>query len=92
MRGRHCLKAWAKTQGCVTLSSAESELLGAVRGGTEGLGIQSLLSDVGLDARVSLHMDAAAALGVIQRRAVGRVRHLDVATLWLLGETAATIH
>ena len=83
MRGRHCLKTWAKTQDCVTLSSAESELLGAVRRGAEGFGMLSLLNDVGLDARVSLHMDAAAALGVIQRRGVGRVRHPDVATLWL---------
>ena len=30
-----------------------------------------------------LHLDAAAALGILERRGVGRVRHLDVASLWL---------
>ena len=83
MLGQHCLKTWSKTQGCITLSSAESELLGAVRGGVEGLGMISILNDLGREARVCLHMDASAALGVIQRKGVGRVRHLDVATLWL---------
>ena len=81
--GNHCLRTWSKTQSCVALSSAESELMGAVRGGVEGLGMVSILKDFGLDARNCLHMDASAALGVIQRKGVGRVRHLDVSMLWL---------
>ena len=32
---------------------------------------------------VRLHVDASAALGIVERRGVGRVRHLDVGTLWL---------
>ena len=32
---------------------------------------------------VSLHVDASAALGIIERRGVGRVRHLDVGSLWI---------
>lgn len=67
----------------MTLSSAESELLGAVRGGVEALGMTSLFKDFGQAANVALHMDASAALGVIQRKGVGKVRHLDVSTLWL---------
>ena len=82
-RGKHCLRTWSKTQACVTLSSAESELLGAVRGGVEALGMTSLFKDFGQVTKVALHMDASAALGVIQRKGVGKVRHLDVSTLWL---------
>ena len=33
--------------------------------------------------KVALHMDASAALGVMQRKGVGKVRHIDVSTLWL---------
>ena len=83
MLGSHLIKTWSKTQACVTLSSAESELLGAVKAGVEGLGMQSLLQDLGTETRMCIHMDASAALGVIQRKGVGKVRHLDVGTLWL---------
>ena len=30
-----------------------------------------------------LHVDASAALGIAQRRGVGKVRHLDTGTLWV---------
>ena len=53
------------------------------RGAAEGLGLISLSSDLGLSFKVRMHIDAAAALGIIERRGVGRVRHLDVGTLWL---------
>ena len=45
--------------------------------------MQSLVQDMGTEMRMCIHMDASAALGVIQRKGVGKVRHLDVATLWL---------
>ena len=83
MLGGHCIKTWSKTQSCVTLSSAESELLGAVKGGVEGLGMHSLLGDFGIEANICLHMDASAAIGVMQRRGVGKIRHLDASTQWL---------
>ena len=38
-----------------------------------------------VDTRV--HVDAAAALGILERRGVGRVRHLDVGALWLQEQT-----
>lgn len=83
MLGLHLIKTWSETQACVTLSSAESELLGAVKAGVEALGMQSLLQDLGTDTRMCIYMDASAALGVIQRKGVGNARHLDVGTLWL---------
>ena len=43
----------------------------------------SLVADVRLEIDTRLHIDAAAALGILERRGVGRIRHLDVGTLWL---------
>ena len=81
--GSHMLRFWSKTQATIAQSSAESELLGAVRGGVEALGIINLLADFGVAVRASLVLDASAALGILQRRGVGKLRHLDVGALWL---------
>ena len=83
MLGRCCIETWSKTQGSIAQSSAESELLATVRSAAEGLGLISLSAVMGLVFKVRLHIDAAAALGIIERRVVGRVRHLDVRALWL---------
>ena len=45
--------------------------------------MHSLLGDFGIKAKLCLHMDASAAIGVMQRRGIGKIRHLDVSTLWL---------
>ena len=83
MLGRCCVKSWSKTQNTIAQRSAESELLATVRGATEGIGLISLAQDIGIKLDVRMHVDASAALGIIERRGVGRVRHLDVGTLWL---------
>ena len=80
--GHSCIKTWSKTQGTIAQSSAESELLATVRGAVEGIGLISFPAGMG-PFKVRLHVDAAAALGIIERRGVGRLRHLDVGTLWL---------
>jgi hypothetical protein len=43
----------------------------------------SLAADLGLVLDTRLHIDAAAALGILERRGVGKIRHLDVGALWL---------
>ena len=42
------VKAWCKKMGVLALSSGESELAKVVRAATEGLGLQSILSDFDL--------------------------------------------
>ena len=64
-------------------SSAESELLATVLGAAEGIGLISSWADLGLRFKARLHMNAAAAFGVIERRGSGRVRHLYVGIVWL---------
>ena len=83
MIGNHLLRTWCKTQGIVSLSSAEAELMAATKGGCEGLGMLRLFQDLGITAKARLHVDASAAIGIVQRQGVGKVRHLDVHTLWL---------
>ena len=81
--GTHCTKAWSSTQSIVALSSAEAELTGLSKGGQNGLVVQSLCRDLGLDPNLRLHTDSTAAIGVCRRRGIGRIRHLAVADLWL---------
>ena len=81
--GTACVKSWSNRQATIAQSSAESELLASVKGAVEALGIVSLATDLGIDVGVRLHLEAAAALRILERRGVGRVRQLDVASLCL---------
>ena len=67
----------------IALSTGESELGAVVKGATEGLGMQSLLRDFGFEAAVHLLSDATAAIGIVRRLGLGRVRHLATADLWI---------
>ena len=49
-----------------------------MKGAAEALG-----KELGIDIGVRLQIDTAVALGILERRGVGRVRHLDVGPLWL---------
>ena len=61
MYGLHVIKVWSKTQAVIAKSSAESELYGAIKGACEGLGISSLLRDLGEpECKVRMHLDASA--------------------------------
>jgi hypothetical protein len=94
-RGSHVLKHWAATQKHVTLSSGEAELGGVVKGAAEGLGVQALAMDMGLELSLSLHADSSAPIGICRRTGVGRVRHLAVGQLWVqehLRRGAFTLH
>ena len=39
--------------------------------------------DLGLEVQLRIHSDATAAIGICNRRGLGRVRHLAVADLWV---------
>ena len=83
LQGNHCLKAWSKTQAVVALSSAEAELYGAVKGACEVLGAASLKEDFGEEVGIQMHMDASAAIGIVERKGLCKMRHLDLNNLWL---------
>ena len=79
----HCVKHWSTTQSTLSLSSGESELHGIAKGISAGLGMKSLINDLGFAIKVRVHSDACAAIGMARRRGLGRVRHLDVEDLWI---------
>ena len=52
----------------------------------------TLLSDVGAaDPRVSIGMDASAAIGIAQRNGLNKVKHVEVDILWLQEQMARRI-
>ena len=77
------IKPWSKTQSVIALSSGEAELAAVVRGSTEALGIQAVLEDWGFEVDPEIKSDATAAIGIVQRQGLGRIRHLAVADLWV---------
>ena len=83
MLGRHTIKHWSSTQPSVTLSSGEAEFYGVVRGAGQGLGYQALLRDLGLELPLRVWTDSSAALGICSRQGLGKLRHLDIHTLWV---------
>ena len=83
MWGGTALKAWSKTQPLIALSSGESELGAVVRASAEALGLKAVLADFGIDVGISLSTDATAAIGIVHRQGLGRVRHLACADLWV---------
>ena len=83
MIGSHVIKTWSSTQPSITLSSGEAEFYGVVKACGVGLGIRSLLRDLGRDSHVRVWTDSSAAIGVCSRQGLGKLRHLDTHTLWV---------
>jgi len=81
--GRHLLKSWSSTQPSVSLSSGEAEFYGVLKAAGAGLGMQSLLRDVGLDPPVRVWTDSSAAIGICGRQGLGKLRHIETHTLWV---------
>ena len=83
MWNRCCLKTWSTTQTVVALSSGEAEYYAALKGASQGLGMQSMLAELGVDLEVVVHTDANACRGISGRQGLGKLRHLAVTLLWL---------
>ena len=83
MVGNHCIKTWSATQQSITLSSGEAELVAAVRVSSELLGLCQLAHDWGIELEGEIMVDSAAAIGVMERRGCGKMRHARVGMLWM---------
>ena len=66
-----------------------AEYYAALKGASAALGYQSMLRDIGIDARVTLYTDSSAASGIIHRAGLGKLRHLETGYLWLQSAVAA---
>ena len=54
-----------------------------VRAAAEGLGMQSIMSDLGWFPTIHLWVDSSAAKAMASRTGLGKVRHMEVKFLWL---------
>ena len=66
------IKTWSTMQPTIAMMS-----------GDEGIGVQSLARDMGLELSLVVAVDSSAAVGMVNQSGVGRVRHLDVKDLWV---------
>ena len=83
MVGDHMVKSWSITQAVIALSSGDAEYYGIVKGGSAGLGLRSVLRDLGVEFRLSISTASSAAKGISARRGLGKVRPIEVNQLWV---------
>merc|ERR1712086_920922 len=82
------LASFSRTQGVITLSSAEAEFYAAVGVSAESLFLKEILKFFDVPASIDLWLDATAARAICHRLGVGKVRHMQVRTLWLQHKVA----
>ena len=58
-------------------------MIAVVKGVSEGLGMKSLAADWGREYKLLGMCDSSAAIGIIGRKGVGKIRHLDVGMMWV---------
>ena len=83
MHGKNLLKTYSRTQATIALSSAEAELYATVQDASEGLGLAAMALDFGKVMVPWLYVDASAAIGIAQRKGLGKIRHLHTQSLWV---------
>lgn len=81
--GGTVIKSWSKQQKVVALSSGEAELYAAVKLGCELMGIKSLAKDLGIEVQLHLYIDAKATFGMLTRKGVGSMKHVETNQFWL---------
>ena len=86
MYGGVLLNSWARTQQCVALSTAESELIALGVATQEAQLAQHTLQELGVPAEVRLYSGSLAARAVCAKRGAGRMKHVAVQQLRLQDE------
>ena len=67
-------------------SSAEADLYAAALGASESKGMVSLWKDLGYEMKPALAIDAKATEHFFHRQGLGRLKHIDVAYMWMQDE------
>ena len=83
LRGGHLIMHWSRTQQVISLSSAEAELHALCKAASEGLGIGYMAREMLMPIELRLLTDSSAARGIVQRQGAGKVKHLDIKSLWI---------
>ena len=77
------VKHWSRTQATRALSTAEAEYYAVVTGAAKGLGMQSMVANLGVTTQVRVWTDSNAAKAIASRRGLGETRHVDLRYLLL---------
>jgi hypothetical protein len=85
MLGSHAVMNWSSTQAVVSLSSGEAELYAMTKGAVNTKGMMSLGQDFGMVFHGRVGCDSSAAIGMVNRTGVGKLRHVRVQYLWIQG-------
>ena len=57
--------------------------MASVKAVTEGIAIQALAAELGWPLNLVVHVDSSTAKAIASRSGIGKVRHLEVKTLWV---------
>ena len=69
--------------GLPALSSGESEVRSMAKSGTEAIYVKEVFSEMGILLKIWMYTDASAALANASKLGPGRIRHLEVQSMWL---------
>ena len=83
MVGGHFIKGWSRTQGSVTLSSAEAELVAMCKLSAEMIAIMTMLKEWGHTYNGYVYAESSAALAIAKRKGSGKLRHINIGLLWI---------
>ena len=78
-----CLKTWSTNQAVRPISSGEAEYYAALKGASMALGFRSMAADLGEDVKIVLRSDSSAALEIVGRQGLEKLRRLETGFLWL---------
>eukprot|EP00971_Amphidinium_carterae_P060547 1198253-Amphidinium_carterae.1 len=73
----------SRTQAVVSTSSGESEFYALTTAVSEGLHLPTILDFFQVGHRYRVVSDSTAALGIAHRQGQGKIKHLDVPSLWV---------
>ena len=75
--------SYARSLQMICLSSGEAEFNGGVAACSEGIFLKEVFKFAGVGLDMEVYLDSSAARGVFQRQGCGRIRHLEVKSLWV---------
>ena len=81
--GGHLIESSTSTQQVVSLSTAESEFYGIVRGAASGIQLREAFTRLGFTVQLRVLSDSSAARAMTARTGSGRVKHVETRYLWV---------
>ena len=79
----HCILTRCKSQSVSALSSGEAELYALVLACSVGFGLKQLYSDLGVELKLRVSMDATAGIAMAKRQGLETAKHMCTQYLWV---------